>query len=249
MRILQTSAGVTTRMASVRPEARPAVKVTLLDTPNCDCSISRYHSKDTKRIAIFGMIPVYTAVKPLYRARNPSLWTMRLAVPKGPSEAVTALWVAVGCTVIVALGAALLEAGRNKAPGSCKVAEAAFKVAAGVPPLANGSWSECFKRRAGSCNECLSLMAGSTNECRTTCVVSTACRLSCIRVLMVSKGWQTLLSTRPAHPPAIKCCRGGFFLGVAEVAAGADAVCLFFSSSDAVMLNITYFPDQRDLST
>ena len=47
---------------------------------------------------------------------------------------------------------------------------------------------------------------------------------------MVSNGWQTLDSTRPAHPPAIKCCNGFTFLllgaleeavGVGDVAAAA----------------------------
>jgi hypothetical protein len=33
---------------------------------------------------------------------------------------------------------------------------------------------------------------------------------------MVSSGWQTLLSTKPAQPPAIKCCSGCFFSVVVE---------------------------------
>ena len=42
-----------------------------------------------------------------------------------------------------------------------------------------------------------------------------------MRVLIVSRGWQTLDSTKPAVPPATRCISGCFFFGAAEAAAGA----------------------------
>ena len=70
-------------------------------------------------MAIFGIMPVYTAVNPLYNATTPSRWTMRLAVPNGPNPPVTV----VAGTPLVVTGIAVAAetvASRND-PGAMRV--------------------------------------------------------------------------------------------------------------------------------
>ena len=46
-------------------------------------------NQSTNRYNTFGIMPQYTAVRPLYRLIKPSRSMMRRAVPIGPREAVT----------------------------------------------------------------------------------------------------------------------------------------------------------------
>mmetsp|Transcript_39663 Transcript_39663/g.92821 ORF Transcript_39663/g.92821 Transcript_39663/m.92821 type:complete len:218 (+) Transcript_39663:1180-1833(+) len=125
-------------------------------------NISLNCSNDQNRRAIFGTIPEYTAVRPLYRLVNPSRATMRRAISTGP----------------------------KLAPVSP------------TPPDATPRPMPALER-----------VAGIVRPPPTGMVPTTGGRLrrSCMRVLMVSRGWQTEVSTRPAAPPARKCSRGCFF--------------------------------------
>ncbi len=55
------------------------------------------------------------------------------------------------------------------------------------------------------------------------------CLRSCILVLIVSRGWQQELSTRPAAPPAIRFSNGCFRLGFA----GAELLVAKIAAEDA----------------
>jgi hypothetical protein len=59
-------------------------------------------------------------------------------------------------------------------------------------------------------------------------------RRNCIRVLIVSKGWQTELSTNPAQPPATKSKAGFFFLVLALF---EDMVALDIDSRQGVLVD------------
>lgn len=105
-----------------------------------------------------------------------------------------------------------------------------------------------FLMEVGSTRDEVDLWIGSTIDDRAiACFTAVLVRRSCIRVFIVSNGWQILDSTRPAVPPAIKCRSGffAFFLFVLLLMLPEDNVCasfvpvIFFTLPLDVILNVS----------